>query len=249
MLITLLVFLLGVLVGGVVNQLGSDLPGRGTPTRPHCPYCARERPWWQWLGVVGYVLGRPECRSCGARIRLRRPMTEIGLGLTYGYLWIAFGPSTKSVFYGLYITILALVLITDFERRLILDVVTYPAMVLGLAGSFFVPGMSWRSAVLGGLVGFLFFFLVALIGHYAFGAGAMGGGDVKLAAFVGIITGFPLVIEAIVLTILIGAAVSLILVVMRIRGLRDHVPYGPFIVAGAILTLLRGYEIAQWFFR
>ncbi len=247
MWIVFFAFLLGVAVGGLVNQLGSDLPGRGSPTEPHCPYCGRERPWWQWLGVLAYVTGHSQCPSCGAPMRFRRPLVEIGLGLTYGYLWIVFGPLPELLFYGLYSAILALVLITDFEHRLILDVVTYPAMVLGFVGSFFVPGVTWWSALIGGGIGLAFFFLAALIGHAVFGAGAMGGGDVKLAAFVGIITGYPMVIEAIVLTILIGAAVSLVLLITGVRSLRDHVPYGPFLVAGAAVTLLWGYRIAEWF--
>ena len=71
--------------------------------------------------------------------------------------------------------------------------------------------------------------------------------DVKLAAFVGLITGFPLVIEALVLTILVGAAVSLILLITRVRSLRDPIPYGPFLVVGAAVTILWGYPIAEWF--
>lgn len=239
-------FVVGIGVGGVVNQLASDLPGRKAPTVPHCSYCGQQRAWWQWLGVLAYVLGRPACPACGARIKMRRPLLEIGLGFTYGYLWVALGPSGELVFYGLYSAILALILITDLERRLILNVVTYPAIVLGLAGSFFVPRVTWWSALLGGGIGWIFFFLAAVIGRAAFGAGALGGGDVKLAAFIGIITGFPLVIEAIVLTILIGALVSLFLLITGIRGLQDHIPYGPFLVAGAVVTLLWGYPIATW---
>jgi leader peptidase (prepilin peptidase)/N-methyltransferase len=75
----------------------------------------------------------------------------------------------------------------------------------------------------------------------------LGGGDVKLAAFIGLITGFPLVIEALLLAIIIGAVVSLILLLTRIRGLRDPVPYGPFLITGAMITLLWGQSIAEWF--
>ena len=249
MWIVLGAFLSGILVGGVVNQLGSDLPGRGAPTKPHCPYCGNERPWWQWLGLLAYLVGRSRCQSCGAMVRFRRPLTELGLGFTYGYLWIALGPSVKLLFYALYSAIFALVLVTDLERRLILDVVTYPAIILGLVGSFLVPDITWWSALLGGGIGLLFFYVAALVGHVVFGAGALGGGDVKLAAFIGVITGFPMVIEAIVLTILIGAAVSSFLLITGIRSLRDHVPYGPFLVAGALITLLWGYPIAEWFLR
>jgi leader peptidase (prepilin peptidase)/N-methyltransferase len=58
-----------------------------------------------------------------------------------------------------------------------------------------------------------------------------------------------LVIEAIVLTILVGAAVSLALLIARVRSLRDYVPYGPFLIAGAMITLLWGYSVAEWFLR
>nr|HID14307.1 prepilin peptidase [Anaerolineae bacterium] len=120
-------------------------------------------------------------------------------------------------------------------------------MLVAIIASFFTPEMTWWSALAGGVIGFVFFLGAALMGNTFFGSGALGGGDVKLAAFVGLITGFPLVIEALVLTILIGAAVSLILLITRVRSLRDPIPYGPFLIAGAIVTLLWGYPIAEWF--
>jgi leader peptidase (prepilin peptidase)/N-methyltransferase len=246
-MIVVLFVLLGLLVGGLANQLGSDLPAQRSPTRPHCPYCGRDRSWWQWLSLSAYLVGRAHCPSCGASISLRHPLVEIGLAVAYGYLWIVLGPSVKLILYLLYGAIFALILITDIERRLILNVIMYPAILLAVVASFFTPGMNWWSALAGGVIGFVFFLGAALVGDTLFGSGALGGGDVKLAAFVGLITGFPLVIEALVLGILIAAVVSLILLVTRVRSLRDHIPSGPFIIAGAVITLLWGYPIAEWF--
>jgi prepilin signal peptidase PulO-like enzyme (type II secretory pathway) len=246
---TIVFTILGLLVGGLVNQLGSDLPARRSLTRPHCPYCGRMRPWWQWLSLPSYLTGHAACPSCDAAIRLRYPLVEIGMAVTYGYLWIVLGPSIQLALYLIYSTIFALILVTDIERRLILNAVTYPAILFAFVASFFTPGMTWWSALAGGAIGFAFFFLAALVGNALFGSGALGGGDVKLAAFVGLITGFPLVIEAMVLTILIGAAVSLLLLITRVRSLHDPIPYGPFLVAGAVVTLTWGYELAGWFLR
>ena len=88
--------LFGLLVGGLVNQLGSDLPAfavsrsreQGSPgglpgslasdppvrrrlTRPHCPRCDQDRPWWQWLTLPSYLVGRARCPHCDTRISLR----------------------------------------------------------------------------------------------------------------------------------------------------------------------------------
>nr|HID12395.1 prepilin peptidase [Anaerolineae bacterium] len=149
--------LLGLLVGGLVNQLGSDLPARRSLTRPHCPYCGQGRPWWQWLSLPVYLIGHVGCPSCGAPIGMRHPLVEIGLAVAYGYLWIVLGPSVKLVLYVIYSTIFALILITDVERRLILNVVMYPSILVAIIASFFTPEMTWWSALAGGVIGFVFF--------------------------------------------------------------------------------------------
>ena len=53
----------------------------------------------------------------------------------------------------------------------------------------------------------------------------MGGGDVKLAAYVGLITGFPGIITALVVTILAGGIISFVLLLLRVVNLRSGIPY------------------------
>jgi leader peptidase (prepilin peptidase)/N-methyltransferase len=179
---------------------------------------------------------------------MRYPLVELVLGFLFGYLYLLYGPTLHFGFVAAYTAIFALVAVTDLERRLILNVVIVPAMGLALIGSFFTNGMSWKSALLGGVTGYVTFLILAIVGNALVGPGAMGGGDVKLAAFVGLVTGFPMVIEALLLAILAGGLISLILLITRLRSLRDPVPYGPFLIIGGWTTLLWGAEIAQWFF-
>jgi leader peptidase (prepilin peptidase)/N-methyltransferase len=239
----------GLLVGGLVNQLGSDLPARRGLTHPHCPYCGRDRPWWQWFALPAYLIQRARCPYCDALISWRHPLVEIGLAVAYGYLWIVLGPSVRLVFYLLYAAVFALILITDIERRLILNVVTFPAILIAIVASLLLTDIKLWSALAGGAVGLFSFLILVVIGRSVFGSGALGEGDITLATFVGLITGFPLVIEALVLTTLIGAGISFILLITRVRRLRDHIPYGPFLIIGAVITLLHGYPIADWFLR
>jgi prepilin signal peptidase PulO-like enzyme (type II secretory pathway) len=169
------------------------------------------------------------------------------MAVAYGYLWTFLGVDIRLPLYLVYTTVYAIILITDFERRLILNVVTYPAILFAIIAGFITPEMTWWSALAGGVIAFVFFLIVGIVGNTIFGSGALGEGDIKLALFVGLTTGFPLVIEAMVLTIIIGATISGLLLITRLRSLRDYVPYGPFLVAGGLITLLWGYAIADWY--
>ncbi len=244
---SILFAILGLAVGVLVNQLGSDLPARRRLTSPHCLHCDAPRPWWQWLTLPAVLVGRGRCPSCGAPLRRRYPLVEAGLAVTYALLWLTVGPSVRLVLYLIYAAVFALVLVTDLERRLILNAVMYPAIALAAVAAFFTPGMTWWSGWLGGLIGFVLFFVAHLAGHALFGSCALGQGDITLATFVGLITGFPLVIEALLWTIISGAVISLLLIVTRRRTLRDYIPYGPFLVIGAVVTLMWGYPVAEQF--
>jgi leader peptidase (prepilin peptidase)/N-methyltransferase len=144
--------------------------------------------------------------------------------------------------------VLLLVTVTDFEHRLIPDRAILPAIVIAALVSPWWFGPGWYFALLGGLIGYGFFWLAVHLGERFLGRGAMGWGDVKLAAFVGLITGFPGIITALVVTIIAGGVISLVLLLTRIVNLRSGIPYGPFICLGGFITMLYGQQIMARFF-
>jgi len=72
---------------------------------------------------------------------------------------------------------------------------------------------------------------------------------VKLAAFIGLATGFPSVIVALLIAILTGGVMALVLVLTRIKGLKSYILYGPFLVVGRVVALLYGPQIVAWHLR
>jgi len=240
----LLYALLGLLLGALVNVLADDLPERRLPRRPRCATCQRTYRPLRWFGLVRKLGGG--CPQCGAAERWRPLLVEVGLALVFGLLWARYQRlSGELLAVSLYFAIFALILVTDMEHRLILHVVTFPAIAFALGASFFT--VSPVSALLGAAVGFSLFFAIYLIGGLVFGTGAMGFGDVTLSTFIGTAVGFPLVVVALLTGILAGGMITLLLLLTRVRRLRSKVPYGPFLLIGAAIALLWGDRIVAWY--
>jgi leader peptidase (prepilin peptidase)/N-methyltransferase len=241
--------LLGLLTGAVLNLAADYLPQRRSILNsPHCPYCQGEWGLIDTVSLLSFVLLRGRCPHCTAPHSWRRPILELVTMLTFAFLWQRYGPSLQLILITVYTCILFLIFVIDLEHRLILHVVIFPAIAIAILGSFVYPGMNVRRALLGGALAFGFFYLVVIIGRVLFKRTAMGGGDVHLAAFIGLITGFPDIIMALIISISLGGLVSLILILTRVKKLKSYIPYGVFLAVGGLAVLIFGQEIIHWYF-
>ncbi len=171
-------------------------------------------------------------------IRLQRPFwsrvaVEVFSALLFAYLWWRFGLSWRLLLLTSYCSFLLLIAVIDLRYQLVLNVLIYPAAVVALLLRFVPPGEDALTTLLGGAVGLTFFSLVALLRR-----GGMGAGDVKLAALIGLMVGFPQVVWALTLGILAGGIVALFLFLTHLRDLKSYMPYAPFLCLGAAITLV-----------
>ncbi len=187
------------------------------------------------------------------------PKAEPWAGERYGWTWLervlspllmaggyaafaAHGPVDRGLLiHLLWVTVLVHILVFDLKHRLILNKITYPSMLLALALAQFSPGLTVPRALIGGVGVALFFFVLNLISR-----GSIGLGDAKLGGFFGAVTGAgddPAHLGAVyasIYGILLGGAAAVILLVTRLRRLKDPIPYGPFLCAGAAIILYQG---------
>jgi leader peptidase (prepilin peptidase)/N-methyltransferase len=253
--------LLGLLVGLLINLAADQLPRwRRIKRWPFCAYCEQPRPWWAWSGTLAYLRLKPQCEHCGALIPWRHPLVELGTAALFAFLWQQYGAGQQTILlllYTVYSVIMVLILVIDLEHRLILNVVIYPAWLLALLGSLLHPTpYFYRLALLGGAIGFGLLFLVYLLGELfvrvmskmrgkPINAVAFGFGDVRLGGFIGLMLGFPQVLTAIFLAILLGGLVGLVYwfiraIILRSYSLFTPIPYGPFLIVGAGAVLFFG---------
>jgi leader peptidase (prepilin peptidase)/N-methyltransferase len=141
---------------------------------------------------------------------------------------------------GFYVLALILLFATDLDQRLLPDVITYPLIALALVA--FVVGvgpyvhdpteLGFAAAAAVGMP--LFLYLLSI----PFGAGAIGQGDLKLLVSVGLLAGPLRLLVGLIGGALLGAVAIVVLIVLRRITLRSYVPYGPFLIVGAIWALL-----------
>lgn len=172
-----------------------------------------------------------------------RNATVVGATLAlFGLVWQRYGPSAQLIWMSIYASLFVLIAIIDLEHRLVLNRVVLPGAILALVISGLAANPPLTSAALGGAIGFSLFAALAIAWP-----GAMGGGDVKLAGLIGLMTGFPQVVVALAVSTLAGGVAAAFLLLTRIRGQRSYIPYAPFLVLGGMVGLLYGSEILAWY--
>ncbi|MDQ6884972.1 MAG: A24 family peptidase [Candidatus Dormibacteraeota bacterium] len=148
---------------------------------------------------------------------------------------------------SVYVAVLVQVLAFDLKTRYILDLVLFPAWAVAFGLAFITPWNpystwpwpDWRTVPVAAVLAGGVFFLLYIGGQLLFGAEAFGFGDVKLAVFIGMATGLSdlRVVHALIDGVFLGGFVAVLLLVTRIRSMKEAVPYGPFLALGTIATL------------
>jgi leader peptidase (prepilin peptidase)/N-methyltransferase len=255
--LTIVFALLGLVVGSFLNVCIDRLPQNKSITYPpsHCGACQHKLAARDLIPIFSYLSLRGRCRYCQASIPRKLLWIELATGVIFALLYWHYGLSPELGVMAFYACLFIVIFVIDLEHGLILNKIVYPTMVVALLLSL-IP-QSWlaqtiwltpvirpgiASAALGGVVGFAIFLLIALVSR-----GGMGWGDVKLAALIGLATGFPLVFVALIMGAILGGIVAVALLIARKRGRREMIPFGPFLAVAAMVTLLWGTNILGWY--
>ncbi len=267
-MIILFVFFLGLLAGVALNSLADNLPPdelgvRRRPAWPRCRYCGATHTPQHWLASMAVLVWRGRCERCGAPRRVRHVVVELGtaLALSGAALW-AGGDWLKFLPAAVIVVIFTLIAVIDIEHRLILHVVIIPAaVIIGLMNSL-SPERGLQKTLLGGLAGYgawwgifmfaqLFSAVMARLRGRPLEEIAFGGGDVNLGGVVGLTVGWSAVLFTLPITIFSAAAFSLLYIVVqslrRKYSLFTALPYGPFLIFGALIMYFYGREFAGWY--
>ena len=241
-------FIFGLIVGSFLNAVifrlhsgESFLLGRS-----HCMHCKHELAPLDLVPVFSFIFLSGKCRYCKSKLSWQYPIVEFLTGLIFAVLF-AQGQmpliSPKFLFELVMAGFFIVVGVFDLKHYLILDKVVFPGLVVVLIYNIFA-GQIFLGLISGfGVAGF---FLL----QYVFSKGKwIGFGDVKFGLLLGNFASWPMSLVLIMLAYFLGAIVGIVLILSGKKKLGSKLPFGVFLSASAIITMIIGERLLTWYLR
>lgn len=233
----------------VAQESGKPLPHSDrynlTVPRSACPHCGHRITALENIPVVSYLLLRGKCAGCKAPISARYPIVEAITGTLSAILVWQFGSGLAGLATLLFAYLLIAMTFIDADTQLLPDDLTLPLLWCGLLinlNGTFVP---LKDAVIGAAAGYLSLWSVYWLFKLTTGKEGMGYGDFKLLAALGAWLGWIMLPVIILLSSVVGALVGVALIVFAKHGRNNPIPFGPYLAAAGLITLLFGKQIVQ----
>ncbi len=265
----------GAVIGSFLNVVIHRVPLEQSIVFPNsrCPSCGATIAFYDNIPVLSYVALGGKCRGCKKHISARYPLVELLTALLFVAVAWHTGLSFALPFDLIFTAALVSLVFIDAEHMILPNVITYPGIVFALVARVAIPlvtgtphfddipslsqgalagpplwTVSLVGAALGALIGGGSLWLMGWLWEKLRGVEAMGLGDVKMMFMVGAYLGWRLTILTIFVGVLSGSIIGIGL--MARQGKKDMqmlLPFGVFLSIGAIVSLLFGSHLVEWY--
>ena len=239
-------FLAGSFCGSLANVLIYRMQREGPLDlmgRSRCPHCRYVIPFYLNVPIFSWFFLRGRCGSCGKGLSFRYPLTELLMACLFAGLFLHIGWK----WFLLETLLFAFALVTagaiDWDSMILPDVFTLSGIALGLLGAAINPERGFLESLFGCLLGGGILWLAGAIYYFLRNREGLGGGDIKLLAWIGSVLSWRDVPFVMLVSCLMGALAGLVLM---LRGKKEvfqtAIPFGPCLAAAAMICLfLRGW--------
>lgn len=240
----IMTFIFGTVLGSFYNVVGYRLPKEESLITPpsHCPNCNHRLGPSELVPIFSYIFLGGKCKNCHKKISMFYPIFEFMTGLLFAASYLIFGFSIEFAISITFISMLLIIIISDYQTMIIPDEVLIFFGILLIIELFIKNGIYVYNNIIDGIIAFLVMWLIKKIGDFIFKKESMGGGDIKLMAIIGLVLNYKIAIISIFLASIIGLPISLIILY---KSKSDIIPFGPFLSISAIILLFLQLDINE----
>jgi leader peptidase (prepilin peptidase)/N-methyltransferase len=243
-------FFLGAIFGSFANVVIYRLPKNESIVFPgsRCQNCKAPVKWYNNVPIIAWFWLRGKCSTCHARFSFRYPFVEFLMAVLFAAAGAAFGFHWTLVEALIFIFGLVASSFIDIDHMILPDKFTLSGIVIGLIGSVLNPERTFLDAIFGVLLGGGFLWAVAYLYFVFRHREGMGGGDIKLLAWIGAVLGWKAIPVVILLSSVIGSLVGIIIAFRTKDGMSKPIPFGPYLAGAALIyLLLDGVRLSEWY--
>lgn len=211
--------------------------------RSTCIHCGHTITALENIPVISYVVLRGRCSQCHSPISLRYPLIEAISALMSGFVAWHFGFGWMAMTALIFVWALIALAAIDLNTQLLPDDITLPLLWLGLLINMGQGFSDIHSAIIGAVSGYLSLWSIYWIFKLITGKEGMGYGDFKLLAAIGAWLGWQMLPLVLLSSSLVGACVGIGLITAAKLKNNMPIPFGPYLVGGAIIALFWGKQL------
>lgn len=246
--LTVLLGLLGLIVGSFLNVCIYRLPRRESVNWPgsHCTACNRPLSWYENIPIVSWLVLRGRCRTCGERISVVYPLVELITGVLFVVGYAIYGWTPMLAVRLAFACAMVVLFAIDLRHHLLPNVITVPGIVIGFLLSLFLPP-GWKASLIGLIAGGGVLFAIAE-GYYRLrGVEGLGMGDVKMLSMIGAFLGWKLMLVTLILGSFAGSLIGVGVIALGRGGMKAALPFGTFLAVGALTAAVAGDPLVEWY--
>ncbi|MCP3921989.1 MAG: prepilin peptidase, partial [Desulfobacterales bacterium] len=235
--------------GSFLNVCIYRIPLKKSLIRPgsSCTLCNKKIKWYDNIPVISFIFLNRKCRFCNKKITVRYPLIELMTAISYILLYKKFGITYDFFIYVAFFSILIVVSFIDFEHGIIPNIISIPSIPIFIALSLISERIDIVDSLTGSITGFSILFLIFAFYYLLTKKEGMGIGDVKLIALIGAAVGLKGILFTIFISSIVGTLYGFILMIFNRKGFKSSIPFGPFLSIGAIIYIMSGEEIIEWY--
>lgn len=240
------IFIVGTIMGSFFNVVAHRLSNNKSIVRPrsHCEVCNHELAWYELIPLLSFIFQGGKCRKCHTKISWWYPAVELITGLFYLFSFLYFGFTYDFLICLVIASLVVIISISDFNYLIILDEPLIVGSLLVLFLNYLKNGfVGFGTSLLSGILLFLFFLFIKLIGDAVFKRESLGGGDIKLCFFIGAVLGYRLSFISIVIGSFLALPVALFYL---IKEKEREIPFGPFLIIATWIVFLFSSYITEF---
>ena len=208
-----------------------------------CLSCSYKIPFYLNIPILSWFFLRGKCKNCKSPFSFRYPLVELLMSFLFSALFLLIGWKWFLLEALLFVFILVVASFIDWDQMILPDSLTLSGIIIGLLGSWLNPERFFLDSLLGLIVGGGFLLLISSFYYFLRGKEGMGGGDIKMMAWIGAVLGWQSLTFILLSSCFLGSLAGFgIMLHSRKNTLQKAFPFGPYLAISSLIYIFLSYR-------